>query len=206
MSDGVTHCQLQKPDYGLAFQCEAMGTAIPGDYQQTISVRSEDGDNYSFVVDLTVCPLTGCSALFSLALDSAGWSVCPGDELSELGDVAFDYNVPWNASAIAFSPIAGAAGDWVVRGGGMADGDTFSIDGTIPSPGDFSLDVFITDEFGAEHEASLPIHVKSVAECAPPALAATGRDSGATASAAAVLLALGTLLVLARLRAARQKG
>ncbi|MDO7882617.1 hypothetical protein [Antiquaquibacter soli] len=180
----VTHCQVAKTATGATFTCDTLGDApaAPGDYSATIAVRSEGGDNYSLTAPITVCPLTGCSPEFDVELVSgdateepAAWETCAGADLTELGSVAYAFNVPWNADAVELSGVVGSAGDApdaeVVPIGGAAAGDGFSLEGTIATPGEYTVTATITDEFGGEHTAELPL---TVADCASPQLAATG--------------------------------
>lgn len=208
LTDGVTHCQLIKnnDEQYVTMRCEAIGTAVPGEYVAPLDVRSEGGDNFGWSVPVTVCPLDGCSPLFSLELANASWEVCPGDDLSALDPAQYVFNVAWNPDEVSVDTagLAAAGGDPAFFSGPPADGSELSATGSLQVPGAYVVPVTITDEFGGEHTADLDITVKSAAACGQ--LAATGSALDQMAGVAGgmfALIALGALTVAAAARRSR---
>ncbi len=208
LTDGVTHCQLVKdtPNEILTFRCEATGTAAPGELSSTVQIRSEGGDNFAWTVPITVCPLTGCSDLFELSLSETSWEVCPGEDLASLEPVEYLFNVDWNAAEVRVGSLAAAGGDPAFFSGPPANGSTLTATGSLQNPGSYPVDVTLTDEFGADHTATIDVTVKTAAACGQ--LAATGSALDRTAALAAGMLGLiglgATAMVAAGRRAARR--
>jgi MYXO-CTERM domain-containing protein len=202
LTESVTHCSIDKTDFGASLECRGIGAGVPGDKPMFFDIKSEGGDNWKIEFTVTVCPLTGCDAYFELALDPTAVEVCPGADLASVGPIAYEFNVPWNASNVAFGPIPSAAGGtWEIHSELPADGAAFTLTGSLDNPGTYTLPVTVTDEFGNPHDAELPITVLTPGECGM--LAATGADPAPTAAAALALLLLGALALVARRRAAR---
>lgn len=209
LSDGVTHCSLTKNEAGqyLRFSCDATGTAAPGDVPASVSIRSEGGDNFGWTIPITVCPLDGCSPLFSLELTNASWEVCPGDDLSALDPAQYVFNVDWNPDEVSVDTagLAAAGGNPAFFSGPPADGSELSATGSLQVPGAYVVPVTITDEFGGEHTADLDITVKSAAACGQ--LAATGSaldQMAGTALGMLAVIAAGTLALVGASRRSRR--
>lgn len=202
ITDSVTHCSLTKTDFGATLECQGFGTGAPGDKPVFLSVKSEGGDDWQIEFVVTVCPLTGCGTYFELALAPTALEVCPGADLASLGPIAYEFNVPWNASNVAFGPVPSAAGGtWEIHSDLPADGAAFTLTGSLQNPGTYGLPVTVTDEFGTPHDAELPITVLTPGECGM--LAATGTDPAPITAAALALLLLGALALVARRRTVR---
>ncbi len=197
-TSGLTHCSLHNLDFGTTIDCLATGDPVPGDYTIPVDIRSEGGDDFGFVANFTVCPETGCSDLFTLALEPEASAVCAGTDLSELGDIAYRFNVLWNASDAQFGALPGVT----VTSDLPSDGATFTLAGSLATPGDYELPVTVTDEFGGEHDASLPITALAPGEAGCPGLAATGLQPQETIGWMLALLATGTVLLVAARRRA----
>lgn len=192
-TDGVTHCIGTKMDFGIRMTCSATGDPVPGDYTIPLDIRSEGGDDFGFVANFTVCPETGCSDLFTLALEPEASAVCAGTDLAELGDIAYRFNVLWNASDARFGALPGVT----VTSDFPTDGSTFALAGSLATPGDYELPLTVTDEFGGDHDSTLPITTLAAGEAGCPGLAATGLQSHETIGWMLALLATGTVLVIA---------
>ena len=188
LTDGSTHCQTTKTATGVTFACTSDGTAIPAELTATINVRSEGGDNFGWVIPVTVCPLTGCGDLFELTLSETAWEVCPGEDLATLDPVVYEFNVPWNAAEVRVGSLAAAGGDPAFFSGPPAAGSELTAAGSLQNPGSYEFPVTLVDEFGNDHTATIDVTVKTAAACGQ--LAATGSAIEGTAGLALGMLGL----------------
>lgn len=206
LTDGSTHCQTTKTATGVTFACTSAGTAIPAEISSALSVRSEGGDDFGWVIPITVCPLTGCSDLFELTLSETAWEVCPGEDLAALDPVVYEFNVPWNAAEVRVGSLAAAGGDPEFFSGPPAAGSEFTATGSLQNPGSYELPVTLVDEFGSDHTATIDVTVKTAAACGQ--LAATGSAlEGTTALATGMLglIAAGVIVLAAASRRAARR-
>jgi hypothetical protein len=193
LSDSV-HCTVSRPENGTStIRCEFLGTPRPGDSTLSIRVRSEAGDDYSASIPVTMCPLTGCSPLFEVtATQTATIETCPDESFTLTG--AFDFNLPWNAIGAA---LADDAPDGVtLTATGVRDGSAFAVGGALTEPGEQSIPIIVTDEFGVGHATTVDVTVSSPSPTLCSSLAATGAapvSATALGVAALALLAAGVI-------------
>ncbi len=216
----ASHCQIARPADGVTgVTCEFLGTVTPGDSTVTIRVRSEGGHDYSASVPVTMCPLTGCSPLFEVtAVQAESIEVCPDEQLA--GSFVYDFNVAWNASGAALGEEAPEG--LTLDAGSVRDGGAFSIAGVVSEPGEYSIPIVVTDEFGVEHSTSVAVTITEPVPgvCgvaleeeeepgpqpeAAPELAHTGIDATSGVNLAAFALVLVLAGALAAQRSARER-
>lgn len=166
------HCVPAKSDVGANVYCTGGGEGYPGDYEVRLTVRPEGAEDFDLIGHLTVCEPGRCSTSFDLAVEPAAATACPGNDLSQLGEFSYQFNVPWNASDATFGDLPGVS----VSTEPPADGGTFRLAGSIAEPGEHTLDVTVTDEFGGVHLSELSITVPSAGESGCPGLAPTGAN------------------------------
>jgi hypothetical protein len=206
---GTVHCSLVKdaPGQFVLVSCTGAGDPVVGDITMTVRMRSEAGDNFAWTIPITVCPLTGCSPLFSLELANASWEVCPGEDLESLDPVEYVFNTDWNPDEVRIdtAALAAAGGDPTFVSGPPANGSLLGARGSLQVSGDYVVPVTITDGFGGEHTADLDITVKSAAACGQ--LAATGSaldQMAGTALGMLAVIAAGSLALVAASRRSRR--
>lgn len=185
----LVHCQIARPANGTTtVTCVFRGTRIPGDTTLLVSVRSEEGHNYSGALPVTMCPLSGCSPLFEVAATTAAAvETCPGEVFSV--DGSFDFNVPWNASGASLG--VSAPGGLSFSATGVRDGSSFRLMGSFSEPGAQTIPIIVTDEFGVDHQTSVLVTVASPNPAQCGSLAATGVSSNNAAMIALAALVLG---------------
>ncbi|WP_439564457.1 hypothetical protein [Microcella sp.] len=174
--------------------CTLVDDLEPANHELIVNLRSDRSANYQARLFIELCPLTGCSPLFSVAaVQAAAIEVCPGDAFS--GSFTYDFNLPWNASGAALGP--GAPAGVTLDAGSVLDGGAFSIAGSLTAPGEQSIPIIVTDEFGGEHPTAVTVTVRDAATVACGMLAATGPSPlGPPAAVAALAVLLGGALAL----------
>lgn len=178
--------------------CTLVDDLEPANHELIVNLRSDRSANYQARLFIELCPLTGCSPLFSVAaVQAAAIEVCPGDAFS--GSFTYDFNLPWNASGAALGP--GAPAGVTLDAGSVRDEGAFSIAGSLTAPGEQSIPIIVTDEFGGEHATAVTVTVRNAATVACGMLAATGPSPlGPPAAVAALALLLAGALALHRAR------
>ncbi len=168
----ISHCSITRPEEGTTtITCDFLGDIRPGESTITARIRSEAGHDYQATVPVTMCLLTGCSPLFEVAaVQEAAISACPSAAFTVEG--VFDFNVAWNATAAAVG--AGAPAGLSLTADGLRDGSSFRLAGVIDQPGEVSIPIVVTDEFGSTHETRVLVTVLSPGTPPCPSLAATG--------------------------------
>jgi LPXTG-motif cell wall-anchored protein len=209
---GSVHCTAPQPVDGGILSCVGIGDAIPGDYTVVVELRVTAGILYTWEVPLTVCPLTGCSDLYSFTVSPDPIVIWAGDTRETHMGGTYNFNVPWNFEEITF------LGDLLDAQGNIApglydplsepatDGAQFGYRGYFTQPGYYSSTIVISDEFGGEHSADFTVRVCSPETCPEPLeLADTGASTqtmAVTSGVALAVLALGTAFVFMRHRKA----
>lgn len=178
--------------------CTLVDDLEPAEHELMVYLKSDRSANYQARLFIELCPLTGCSPLFSVAaVQTAAIEVCPGDALALAA--TYDFNLPWNASGAALG--TGAPAGVTLDAGAVRDGGAFSIAGSITEPGEQSIPIVVTDEFGGEHATAVTVTVRDAATVACGMLAATGPSPlGPPAAVAALAVLLGGALALHRAR------
>lgn len=190
---GVVRCGIdERTSTTMTWTCEGLGSLpAPGDYLLLSTLRGEAPlPPYDVEMPITVCPLTGCSPIFDYAFAADPVVACQGAATTLTS--AYDFNLPWNATAASVGTVPGAQLE--LLSGVPADGSALELEATFANTGTIGIPITVTDEFGGEHDASLPV---TVGDCALPA---TGPSDWAPAGILAVLL-LGAGAVLLRRRA-----
>lgn len=209
---GSVQCQAPQPVDGGILSCVGEGDAIPGDYRVDVELRVVAGILYTWEVPLTVCPLTGCSDLFSFTVSPNPMVIWAGDTTETHIGGTYDFNVLWNFGEIKFLDDLVDAQGKVAPGlydqlsEPASNGAQFGYRGYFTQPGYYSSTVNVSDEFGGEHSADFTVRVCSPETCPELLeLADTGVSTQAmavTSGVALAVLALGTALVFMRHRKA----
>ncbi len=169
---GVMHCQAPAATDGGVLSCEGEGDAIPGEYTVTMELRSEGDQNYFWEIPLTVCPLTGCSDLFSLTVSPTPIVVWANPTITEQTYGQYDFNVDWNATEVRMQDNLldaqgnPAQGIYDLKSEIPGNGSRFGYYGTFTQPGYYYSTVTMIDEFGGEHEAPFTVRVCTPETCA----------------------------------------
>ena len=205
LSDGATSCPVTPDKTGLRVLCTVTGTITPGDVVLVVEFKSEKPDpdasrvvsvGGSLAIPLTVCPSTGCSALYDLAISPSEAVVCAGSDLAEATLARYEFGLPWNAVSAELGPVPGLAPDSLVLAEATpADGAVVPLVGTVPVPGGYRLPISVTDEFGGVHESALELEVVDAATAPCLELAETGGSAAQLVGAGLAALALGLLLL-----------
>ena len=177
-----------------------------------VELRVVAGTLYTWEVPLTVCPLTGCSDLFSFTVSPNPIMIWAGDTVETHIGGTYDCNFLWNFGEIKFLDDLVDAQGKVAPGlydplsEPASNGAQFGYRGYFTQPGYFSSTVNVSDEFGGEHSADFTVRVCSPETCPELLeLADTGVSTQAravTSGVALAVLALGTALVFMRHRKA----
>ena len=208
---GVVTCQAPDPVDGSTLSCVGQGDAIPGEYTVDVELRVLAGVLYTWQVPLTVCPLTGCSDLFSLTITPDPIVVWANPNIYEQTYGTYTFNTDWNPSEVKIDDLVDAHGNpapgiFDPISEPPANGHKFGFRGTFTQPGYYYSTVTMVDEFGGEHPAPITVRVCTPELCRDLLeLPSTGVDAaafiGAGGSALAVLAA-GIWFVVARRRRA----
>jgi LPXTG-motif cell wall-anchored protein len=209
-TNGVVHCQAPQPVDGGILTCEGTGDAIPGDYTVDVELRVLAGTLYTWEVPLTVCPLTGCSDLFSFTVSPNPIVIWAGDTRETHIGGTYNFNVLWNFGEIKFlddlrdAQGIVAAGLYDPLSEPAKDGAQFGYRGYFTQPGYYSSTVIVLDEFGGEHSADFTVRVCTLETCADLlALPDTGVNTLALLAAgtfAGLTLATGSFMLIVRRR------
>ncbi len=207
---GAIHCQAPTAEDGGVISCEGAGDAIPGAYNVHIELVSVGDQSYTWDIPLTVCPLTGCSDLFSLTVSPTPIVVWANPNIYDQTYGQYDFNVDWNATEVRMEDnLLDAQGN---PAPGIHDpvseipgnGSQFGYRGTFTQPGYYYSTITMIDEFGGEHEAPFTVRVCTPELCRDLLeLPSTGLkfESVATAGAIAVLaLGAGCVVLVVRRR------
>jgi hypothetical protein len=108
---GVVSCQAPEPVDGGILSCVGTGDAIPGDYTVDVELRVLAGTLYTWEVPLTVCPLSGCSDLFSLTISPDPMVIWANPTITEQTYGQYDFNVDWNADEVKLDELRDAQGN-----------------------------------------------------------------------------------------------
>lgn len=213
LSDGVTSCPVAPDATGLRILCTITGTTTPGDVVMVVEFKSAKPDpdaprvvsvGGSLAIPLTVCPSTGCSALYDLALTPSEAVVCAGSDLAEAALARYEFGLPWNAVSAVLGAVPGLpAGSLALTGAAPVDGAVVPLAGTVAVPGSYRVPISVTDEFGGVHESALTLDVVDARSARCLELAETGGHAEQLVGAALAALVLG-LLLLQGGRAARR--
>jgi len=209
---GVVTCLAPDPVDGSTLSCVGQGDAIPGEYTVDVELRVLAGVLYTWQVPLTVCPLTGCSDLFSFTVSPDPIVVWANPEIYEQTWGTYNLNIDWNPVEIKMEDnILDAQGNPVPGihdpiSEPPANGAHFGYRGQFTKPGYYYSTVTLIDEFGGEHEAPFTVRVCTPELCRDLLeLPDTGPDVSAFAVAggsALAMLAAGIWFVVARRRRA----
>lgn len=201
----VTHCEAPSPTGVSSFGCdtrsEPTSAVAPGEYSTAITIM-EDVDGvgvlrYSGTLPITICS-GSCSSLFSLAVSPEPLRFLVNSELESQAQGTLEFNVDWNATAVAFGEVVNgsgtsAPGQYTVAAAAPANGSQFGFTGSFSQPGEYSLQVAVTDEFGAVHLDDVAITVCSNDYCLQglPQLASTGPALDGVVGLSVLLLVAG---------------
>ena len=167
---------------------------------------------YTWQVPLTVCPLTGCSDLFSLTISPDPVVVWANPNIYEQTSGTYTFNTDWNPLEVRIDDLVDAQGNpapgiYDVKSERPGNGRKFVYAGTFTQPGYYYSTVTMSDEFGGEHEAPFTVRVCTPELCRDLLeLPSTGVDAGAVSvvgGSALATLAAGIWFVVARRRRAR---
>jgi LPXTG-motif cell wall-anchored protein len=208
-TNGVVHCQAPAAEDGGVLSCEGTGDPVPGEYTIEIDLISVGSQSYSWEIPLTVCPLTGCSDLFSLTISPDPMVIWANPSITEQTYGRYDFNIDWNADEVKLDELRDAQGSIAP---GMYDpvseiprnGSQFGYRGSFTQPGYYFGTVTMIDEFGGEHDAPYTVRVCTPETCADLlALPDTGVDTLALLAAgtfAGLTLAAGSFMLIVRRR------
>lgn len=182
----VIQCTVAKTPTGATLSCAVLGEFEPKEGNAGVArVRfTVEGIEYVLMdVPIVICPPTGCASYFELALAESSMTVCAGEDLAAVEPNSYVFNVPWNAQLAQLGTIDGDPGaDWEFLSAPPADGSVFEFRGWFSNPGEYTLPITVTDEFGTPHTAELELIVEDCGPAASPTaapaprLAATGTD------------------------------
>jgi len=209
---GPVACTAPQAVDGGILSCVGEGDPIPGDYTVDVELRVTAGTLYTWEVPLTVCPLTGCSDLFSFTVSPNPIVIWAGKTMETHMGGTYNFNVLWNFSEItSFGDLLDAQGNvapglYDRKSERATDGARFAFQGYFTQPGYYSSTIVISDEFGGEHSADFTVRVCSAETCPDLlGLADTGvstQTMAVTSGVALAVLALGTAFVFLRKRKA----
>jgi LPXTG-motif cell wall-anchored protein len=206
---GAVICQAPQAIDGGILSCVGTGDAIPGDYTVDVELRVLAGTLYTWEVPLTVCPLTGCSDLFSLTISPDPMVIWANPTITEQTYGQYDFNIDWNADEVKLDELRDAQGNIAP---GIYDpvseiprnGSQFGYRGSFTQPGYYFGTVTMIDEFGGEHDAPYTVRVCTPETCADLlALPDTGVNTLALLAAgtfAGLTLAAGSFMLIVRRR------
>ncbi len=207
--DGPVHCQAPRPEDGGVLTCVGTGAPIPGEYDVAVELKQEGGPGYSWSIPVTVCPLTGCSDLFSLSISPSPIVIWANPTITDQTFGFYNFNVDWNALEVRIPNLVDAHG---AEAPGIHDpvselpgnGAKFGYRGTFTTPGTYFMTVTVVDEFGGEHSADVTVRVCTPEACADLlTLPDTGIDTVAFVAIgafAAVAIVAGVLVLILRRR------
>ena len=209
---GPIHCQAPAAEDGGQISCEGTGDPIPGEYLIVMDMKSEGPEEFDWTIPLTVCPLTGCSDLFSLTVTPDPIVVWANPDIYEQTYGTYTFNTDWNAVEVKMEDhLLDAQGN---PAPGIhdplseppANGAHFGYRGQFTKPGFYYSTVTLIDEFGGEHETPFTVRVCTPELCRDLLeLPSTGVDTRAVTVAggsALAVLAAGIWFVVARRRRA----
>lgn len=195
---GPVSCIAPEPIDGDESSCVGEGDAIPGEYTISLELRVVSGVLHTWSVPLTVCPLTGCSDLFSLTISPDPMVIWANPTITEQTYGQYDFNIDWNPLEVRIDELRDAQGNiapgiYDPRSEIPADGSQFNYHGTFTVPGYYYGTITMIDEFGGEHDAPYTVRVCTPETCADLLkLPDTGVAAVAiTAGAAFAVLAVG---------------
>lgn len=193
---GPVNCQAPEPIDGDELSCVGQGNAVPGEYTVGLELRVVSGVLHTWSVPLTVCPLTGCSDLFSLTISPNPMVIWANPTITEQTYGQYDFNIAWNPFEVRIDELRDAQGNvapgvYDPRSEIPGDGSKFAYAGTFTVPGYYYGTITMIDEFGGEHDAPYTVRVCTPETCADLlALPDTGIDTvGIAALAAFAVLA-----------------
>lgn len=207
--DGSVHCQAPRPEDGGVLTCLGTGTPIPGDYDVAVDLKQEGGPGYNWSIPVTVCPLTGCSGLFSLSISPDPIVIWANPTITDQTFGQYIFNVEWNAEEVRIANLVDSHG---LDAPGIYDpvsefpgnGAKFGYRGTFTTSGTYVTTVTVVDEFGGEHSADVTVRVCTPEVCADLlALPDTGIDTVAFVAIgvfAVVAILAGVLVLVIRRR------
>lgn len=207
--DGQVHCQTPDTVDGGVLSCVGSGNPIPGEYSVAIELKQEGAPGYTWDVPVTVCPLTGCSDLFTLTVSPDPVVIWANPTITDQTFGFYNFNVDWNAREVQIQNLLDAQGN---EAPGLHDpvsefpgnGSKFGYRGTFTQPGTYFTTVTIVDEFGGEHPANVTVRVCTPETCADLlTLPDTGIDTVAFVAIGAfavVAIVAGALVLVLRRR------
>lgn len=206
---GLVDCQAPEPIDGDELSCVGQGNAVPGEYTVGLELRVVSGVLHTWSVPLTVCPLTGCSDLFSLTTSPNPIVIWANPTITEQTFGQYDFNIDWNPLEVRIDELRDAQGNvapgiYDPRSEIPADGSQFNYHGTFTVSGYYYGTITMIDEFGGEHDAPYTVRVCTPETCADLlALPDTGVDTLAllaTGTFAGLTLAAGSFMLIVRRR------
>ena len=209
---GPIHCQAPAAEDGGQISCEGEGDPIPGEYLIVMDMKSEGPEEFDWTIPLTVCPLTGCSDLFSMTIAPDPIVVWANPNVYEQTSGTYTFNTDWNPLEVRIADLVDAEGNpapgsFDVKSERPGNGRKFVYVGTFTQPGYYYSTATMIDEFGGEHPAPFTVRVCTPELCRDLLeLPSTGVDAGAVTVAggsALAVLAAGIWFVVARRRRAR---
>jgi len=205
---GLVHCQAPAASDGGVLTCTGAGDAIPGEYSVVMELKSEGDQSYYWDIPLTVCPLTGCSDLFSLTSSPTPIVVWANPNIYDQTYGQYDFNVDWNATEVKMEDnLVDAQGN---PAPGIHDpiseipgnGSHFGYRGTFTQPGYYYSTVTMVDEFGGEHEAPFTVRVCTPELCREllelPNTGVNGFAHSGLAGGGLLMVVVGTLVLIRR--------